>query len=221
MTTEQTKIIRPDSIYDSFEFDPKLVQRGWDEVEVGYQYTDYPLRSVVVTEHMVDDFARMTGDFNPIHLDPTFARKSIHRQKIAHGALMLSLVVGQYHGSGFTYGTTLALLNIQSTFQRTCAMGEEVYGAFEVIEKEAEPHPKRGKMRLHSELRSVQTHEPFMVCEFEVLVRRMRGKSAWRRLGLEQPVESTNGKSEGANEPVVVVTQTGATETTPATTASD
>ncbi len=201
--TEQTAIIRPESVYDGFEFDPKLVQRGWDEVEVGYQYTDYPLRSVVITEQMVDDFARMTGDFNPIHLDPAFARKSIHRQKIAHGALMLSLVVGQYHGSGFTYGTTLALLNIQSNFQRTCGMGEEVYGTFEVIEKEAEPHPKRGKMRLSSALRSVKTHEPFMECEFEVLVRRLRGKSALKRLGLEPAVECA---APDVSADVVVVT---------------
>jgi len=190
-------VFRPPSKFDAFEFDPALVGRGWDDIELGYEYSDYPEKSVVVTDEMVDMFARLTGDYNPIHLDEQFARKTIHRRRIAHGALLLALCIGQYHGSGYTYGTTLALLGTRGRFLRACAVGDEVYVNFVVIDKETEAHPKRGRVTYRSWLRSVADHEPYIEVEFDVLIRRLRGKSARRRLGIETIHVNGNGRCVG------------------------
>lgn len=44
-----------------------------------------------VTEKMVNDFAEISGDHNPVHLDEKFAKTTMFKSRIAHGALVSSL----------------------------------------------------------------------------------------------------------------------------------
>ena len=45
-----------------------------------------------VTEGDIDDFAKLTGDDNPVHTNLDFAKKTIFKQKVAHGFLSASLI---------------------------------------------------------------------------------------------------------------------------------
>lgn len=47
----------------------------------------------VVTQPEVDTFAQVTGDHNPIHIDPAYAAGTPFGRTIVHGYLTLSLVV--------------------------------------------------------------------------------------------------------------------------------
>lgn len=38
------------------------------------------------------DFAKLTGDFNPVHFDSDYAAKTIFKKPIVHGPLVLTLV---------------------------------------------------------------------------------------------------------------------------------
>ncbi len=40
-----------------------------------------------ITEGDIELFARATGDFNPVHLDATYAEKTMFKGRIAHGLL--------------------------------------------------------------------------------------------------------------------------------------
>ncbi len=44
-----------------------------------------PLTSKAFSQAEVDEFARFSGDFNPVHIDPTYARRSIAGTTIVHG----------------------------------------------------------------------------------------------------------------------------------------
>ena len=63
----------------------------FDDVELNQQW-ESPARTV--TEVDVVNFASVTGDFNPLHIDHHFASKSVYRKPIAHGLLGLSWVAG-------------------------------------------------------------------------------------------------------------------------------
>ena len=45
-----------------------------------------------VTENDVDTFARVTGDYNPMHVDEEFAEKTQFHKRIAHGMLSAGLI---------------------------------------------------------------------------------------------------------------------------------
>jgi 3-hydroxybutyryl-CoA dehydratase len=55
---------------------------------VGYQASF----TKTVTEDDVNLFAQLTGDFNPLHMDEEYARKSRFGRRIAHGAFTAGLI---------------------------------------------------------------------------------------------------------------------------------
>jgi 3-hydroxybutyryl-CoA dehydratase len=45
-----------------------------------------------VTEQDIELFGQATGDRNPVHFDEAFARKTVFRGRVAHGALLIGYV---------------------------------------------------------------------------------------------------------------------------------
>jgi len=45
-----------------------------------------------VTESDINSFAQITGDKNPVHLDPAYAARTIFKERIAHGMLTASYI---------------------------------------------------------------------------------------------------------------------------------
>ncbi len=48
--------------------------------------------SKTVTMADIEAFAGVSGDYNPVHMDPEFAAKTIFKQVIAHGLLTASFI---------------------------------------------------------------------------------------------------------------------------------
>ena len=44
----------------------------------------------LITESMVGNYANVSGDFNPIHLDDEYAKNTEFKNKIVHGMLLIS-----------------------------------------------------------------------------------------------------------------------------------
>src|SRR5712692_4238747 len=63
----------------------------FDDVEVGQEWQS-PGRTV--TQADIVNFAGLSGDFNPIHVDHEFAKTTPFHQPIAHGLLVLSITSG-------------------------------------------------------------------------------------------------------------------------------
>lgn len=70
---------------------------------------------VKVTDQMVRQFAEVSGDKNPIHLDDEYAKTTRFKQRIAHGmisAALISRALGQNLGPGGIYlSQSLKFLN--------------------------------------------------------------------------------------------------------------
>ena len=45
----------------------------------------------VISESMMEEFAKLSGDYNPHHMDESYARKTRFKKRICHGMLLGSL----------------------------------------------------------------------------------------------------------------------------------
>ncbi|MFX1479763.1 MAG: MaoC family dehydratase [Promethearchaeota archaeon] len=77
------------------------------------KYEDYKIGDSAeftkkITEEDVMKFAEVTGDYNPIHVNPEFAKTQMFGKQVAHGALssgLISAVLGtKLFGPGILYG---------------------------------------------------------------------------------------------------------------------
>jgi len=77
------------------------IDKGQDR-QVGFKATV----DIQITDKMVHQFAEMSGDFNPIHLDDEYAKTTRFGRRIAHGMIMgalISRVLNEKVGSGGIY----------------------------------------------------------------------------------------------------------------------
>lgn len=85
-----------------------------------------------ITEAVINDFARATGDFNPIHLDQAYAEKTFFKGRVAHGALSvgyISSVLGNLlPGPGSIY------LSQEVKFLAPVRIGDTITAKVEVID---------------------------------------------------------------------------------------
>ncbi|MCM2280369.1 MAG: MaoC family dehydratase [Bdellovibrionaceae bacterium] len=87
--------------------------------------------TMTITDEAVREFARLSGDNNPIHLDEEYAAKTRFKRRIAHGmmtASLLSRVAGtQLPGPGSIY------LNQHMKFKQPAYIGDTVVAEIKVL----------------------------------------------------------------------------------------
>jgi acyl dehydratase len=116
----------------------------FEDVEVGFRF-ETPRRTV--TEADLIAFAGVSGDFNPLHTDAVFAAGTIYGERIAHGALVLSLATGLRQRVGLFDGTLIGLLEIRSwRFLAPVRIGDTIRVFNEVTELRPTSKPDRGVM---------------------------------------------------------------------------
>ena len=116
----------------------------YEDVEVGFRF-ETPSRTV--TEADLVAFAGVSGDFNPLHTDRVYAAQSIYGERIAHGALVLSLATGLRQRVGLFDGTLMGLLEIRSwRFLAPVRIGDTIRVATEIAELRETSKPDRGIM---------------------------------------------------------------------------
>ncbi len=54
---------------------------------------DLPPLTKCVTQEMINRWAEVSGDFNPLHVDPDFGKTTLFGTNIAHGPLTLSFII--------------------------------------------------------------------------------------------------------------------------------
>ena len=73
----------------------KFSEYTFDEIKIG-QSKKF---QVIITESMVNDFAKISGDFSPIHMDEEYAKSTTFKKRVVHGMLLasfLSRIDGMY-----------------------------------------------------------------------------------------------------------------------------
>jgi acyl dehydratase len=116
----------------------------FEDVEVGFRFET---QRRTITEADLVAFAGVSGDFNPLHTDAVFAADTIYGERIAHGALVLSLATGLRQRVGLFDGTLMGLLEIRSwRFIAPVLIGDTIHVVTEVTELRPTSKPDRGVM---------------------------------------------------------------------------
>ena len=72
-----------------------LSELTFDQITIGLTKEFH----VVITQSLVDDFAKMSGDFSPLHMNEEYAKSTKFQNKVVHGMLLasfLSRMIGMY-----------------------------------------------------------------------------------------------------------------------------
>ena len=119
----------------------------FDDVEIAMTF-ETPRRTV--TEADVVNFAGVSGDFHTLHTDAQTMRESQFGERIAHGALVLSIVTGLRGRLGIFDDTLVAFAEIRRwRFVRPVLIGDTIRAANEVVELTPTSKPDRGVMVQH------------------------------------------------------------------------
>ena len=77
--------------------------RGQMEIVLGSEYKE----EFFIDDELINNFAQLIGDFNPLHTDIEFVKKTKFGQRIAHGGIffgLLSRILGtKFPGGGTVY----------------------------------------------------------------------------------------------------------------------
>ncbi len=107
-----------------------MTKNTYENIKIG-QSAEY-VRTI--TEQDIVNFAEVSGDHNPVHLDEEFAKGTIFKGRIAHGMLSASFIstvlAKELPGPGTIY------LSQQVKFKRPVRIGDTINTYVEVISKQ-------------------------------------------------------------------------------------
>lgn len=143
----------------------------------GWYYEDFEPHAIIscpgrtVTEADVMNFAGVSGDFNVLHTDRTWAAGTPFGEPIAHGLLGLAIVSGLMHQTGVINGTIVAFLGLTWRFTGPVKFGDTIRARMRVRSKRETSKPDRGIVVLDFEVTN-QRDEPVQGGEFTLMMRR-------------------------------------------------
>jgi len=104
-----------------------------------------PAPSRTITEADVVNFAGLSGDYHPLHMDDLFARQSRFGARIAHGMLTITIASGLLYAAGISSDKSMAFLGIKGwDFKAPVYLGDTITVRITVAEKHESRRPERG-----------------------------------------------------------------------------
>tara|TARA_B110000438_G_scaffold277147_1_gene299519 strand:- start:504 stop:926 length:423 start_codon:yes stop_codon:yes gene_type:complete len=105
------------------------LEYSFDEIKIGLKHQF----EIIIDEKLEEDFAKISGDYNPLHMDEQFAKKSKFGRRICHGMLLSSFfsrLVGMY-----LPGKNALYFSQNLNFVGPCFIGDTIIVKGEVIDK--------------------------------------------------------------------------------------
>jgi 3-hydroxybutyryl-CoA dehydratase len=123
--------------------------------------------SWTITSSDIDAFAALSGDVNPLHVDPSFARDRGFPDRVAHGFL-LGAKVSAFVGTVMP-GRDCLLLESQLSWLRPCFAGDTVNLSGEITELSIDSRVMRIKIRAVAvrEQASVVVGRGWVLCQIQ------------------------------------------------------
>jgi 3-hydroxybutyryl-CoA dehydratase len=122
--------VRVSRVYDDESEGKQMVREVmYADINIG----DKASVAKTVSEYDVYTFAGLSGDYNPVHINAEFAKKSIFKERIAHGMLSASLISAVL-GTALPGANTVYLAQ-ELQFKAPVKIGDTITAEVEVLEK--------------------------------------------------------------------------------------
>ncbi len=106
--------------------------RYFEEFEIGQEIVS---QGRTITESDIVNFAYLSGDWNPLHVDAEYARENMFGERISHGLLGLAVTSGLLMSLGFGEGTVIAFMGLEWKFKAPIKIGDTVHAVAKVKQK--------------------------------------------------------------------------------------
>jgi len=117
----------------------------WEEWGIGAEF-ESPGRTV--TEADIVMFAGLSGDYNPLHTDEEYCKKTQFGGRIAHGPLVYAIAAGLLFQLHLYDDTLIAFLGFENLkFTKPVKAGDTIRAKVKVLEKRETSKPDRGVMK--------------------------------------------------------------------------
>jgi len=102
-------------------------KQSFEAIKVGAK----KVASRIITQQDVETFARISGDYNPLHLEKDFADRTIFKGRIAHGMLVAGLISAALS----KFDGVVVYLSQSLSFLKPVRAGDRIEATVEVVEK--------------------------------------------------------------------------------------
>ena len=117
-------------------------QKYGDDFKLGDIYLT---SRITVTETHVVNWAGLTGDFYPLHMDKVYAESTQFGERLVHGPMIFALAVGLVAQAGFGADAVVAWLGANNMrMLAPVKIGDTITVRVEVKEQKATRDPKKG-----------------------------------------------------------------------------
>jgi acyl dehydratase len=105
----------------------------------------YKTSSITVTETHLINWAGLTMDFYPLHMNAVYAAKTVFGERLAHGPLIFALAVGLVYMAGFVGDSVVAWVGLDNLrMVKPVKIGDTITVVVEIIDKQKTSKPERG-----------------------------------------------------------------------------
>lgn len=117
----------------------------FEDLEVGKEFTT---ASRTVTEADMVIYSGLSGDYNPLHTDEEYCKKTPYGTRIAHGPLVFAMAMGLVNRLGLTDGTSLGFLSVENwRFLAPVKIGDTITIRLKILEKRLSSKGGRGILK--------------------------------------------------------------------------
>lgn len=124
-----------------------MQEKYWESFTIGEKIRTW---SITVTETHLVNWAGLTMDFFPFHMDKEYAKKTHFGQRVAHGPLTFALSIGLLGSTGFLGDAIIAWLGLENMrIPAPVLIGDTITVEVEVKEKKETKKPQNGVTVMH------------------------------------------------------------------------
>lgn len=149
------------------EYQPKGLY--FEDFAIGQEFAT-PRRTILESD--VINFACLTGDFNPLHVDDITAGKGPFKKRIAHGLLGVSIMNGQMNQIGIFEGTTIAKAEDTNRYKCPLMIQDTVHSLIRITG--LKPSSKGGKGTVFADVFLINQRNEVVTESSHVIIMLMR-----------------------------------------------